>query len=120
MVSFTNIVETQDAGLGIVRGLRFIASARRRRYGKTDRIPGALRWSPAATARITKIAEGLKDVLTWRLLLVSRRSAVAVPATAQRQTRGMRPVAVLDFLYRHEIWAGQTRFLSARIRESPL
>src|SRR5262252_7252319 len=84
IVTFANIVETQDAGLRIDCSFRVIASARRR-YGKTDRIPLTLWRSPAATAGVAKIAERLEDVLRGSLIFMSRSRTVAVPATAQRQ-----------------------------------
>src|SRR5262249_9948154 len=101
----------QGAGLRIDRRFRVIASARRRRHGKTNRIPPAFWRSPTATARVTEIAKGFKNVLCRRLLLVSRSRAVAAPSATQWQARGMRPIAIFDFLYWHEIRTGQTELL---------
>jgi hypothetical protein len=79
---FANVVETENADLGFGLNLSFIASARRSRYGKADRIPLALRRRPATTAGIAEIAESFKNVLRGSLIFMPRSRTVAVPSAA--------------------------------------
>jgi hypothetical protein len=115
MVFFADIAQAKNAhranwpGISAMLALGRIG---RRTHGEPHRVPGAIviLWSPATTAGIAKIAESFENVLCWNLALVAGCGAVAAPSRAQRKSRGVRPRAVLKFLYRHEKGAGQCAF----------
>jgi len=65
------------------------------RHRESDRIAGPLQRRPRATAGVAQIAECFNDILGRSLVFVPRSGAVPRPTATQRQSRRMRPLAVL-------------------------
>lgn len=116
MISLTDVVQGEDASRSI-RVTIWCASLghlRRSRHGEADGIASSFERRPGATAGVTKIAEGLKNVLRWLFALMPGSGAVAEPSAAERKARGMWPVAAFQLLYWHEIRTGQSAVLLGR------
>lgn len=60
-------------------------------YAESGGIPGTLRGTPGATARIAEITILADLLVAWNFAFMTWRRAAPFPARAQRQPRGMDP-----------------------------
>ncbi len=70
--------------------------------GEPDRVPHPLLRQSWTSLRVAKVAEFLQFFRRWSLALISGRSAMAAPATAERKPGRMRPSTSFQLLERHE------------------
>src|SRR6478736_6328300 len=119
VIPFANVCESENAGRFIRCDCRFTADilSGRSDHCESHGIPQALDRRPTATAGVSQVAEDFEDVLSRNLLFVSGSRAMPFPSTSQRQTRGMRPTAILHFLHRHEIRTGHASLSGGNFRD---
>jgi hypothetical protein len=116
MIPFTDEMNKKDAGrnwgstLLIGGGSRVSTSGN----GESCRIPNARQGRPAAVAGISQIAESLQNVLRRNFAFVAGSRAMAAPSSPERKPRRVRPRAVFQSCYWHEVWAGQLVLLRRR------
>ena len=107
MVSLADVTQVNDAIKWLCFAPCFTRVSSTSKHGEADCIPLAFFWRPGAAIGVTEIAERLLHMLLWNFAFMAGRGAMPAPSSAQRQPRRVRPIAVLQFLYRHEIRAGQ-------------
>jgi hypothetical protein len=116
MIPFADEMNKKDAGrnwgstLLIGGGSRVSTSGNGESYG----VPNARQGRPAAAARISQIAESLQNVLRRNFTFMAGSRAMAAPSSPERKPRRVRPRAVFQSCYWHEVWAGQLVLLKRR------
>jgi hypothetical protein len=108
VISFANISENKHAGRNRCSTWRLRTHGRIKRSQdrESHSVPNPLRRRPVTAAGVPQVAEILQNPLLWHFAFVSGSCAVPAPSTTQWKPCWMRPGAILQSRYGHEIRAG--------------